>query len=67
MRQGKDKRRSEMLLKEEEARKKWCPFSQISASLGGKSEEITCCVASNCILWQPIAEGEGVCGLCRGI
>ena len=55
-----------MILTEEEAKKKWCPFAQIAEiSKFNNREEITVCCGSTCMMWCPINNhvNTGMCGL----
>jgi len=52
-----------VILTEEEAKKKWCPFAREGLQFGGPhgvAAGNNCCIASDCMMWRQLAHQEGL-------
>jgi len=58
-----------MILSEQEARNKWCPFARVRSGVNrhydGTIMISTCCIASECMAWRSTDDDIdiGYCGL----
>jgi hypothetical protein len=56
-----------MIINEKDRKKYWCPFVELNPANANNTETESNrawrCIASKCMGWRPVGEGQGYCGL----
>lgn len=51
------------MITEVEAKKKWCPLTNVRPVDGNWVEDVYCCLGSKCAWWKEKSPGVGECGV----